>query len=77
MSRVRSRRSRPGPMGRRFAWRSWRRGTVPLEQIRAHCLAKLPPYMQPARIVQLDALPTNANGKVDRRATLKLLSDPA
>ena len=52
-------------------------GIVPVEQIRAHCLAKLPPYMQPARIVQLDALPTNANGKVDRRATLKLLSDPA
>ena len=52
-------------------------GTVPLGQMRAHCLAKLPPYMQPARIVQLESLPTNANGKVDRRATLDLLSDPA
>jgi D-alanine--poly(phosphoribitol) ligase subunit 1 len=49
------------------------RSPLPAEQISAHCRAKLPPYMQPARILQLDALPTNANGKVDRRATLALL----
>jgi D-alanine--poly(phosphoribitol) ligase subunit 1 len=43
------------------------------EQTAAHCRAALPAYMQPARIVQLEILPTNANGKVDRRATLELL----
>jgi len=48
---------------------------VSAERIRAHCLAKLPGYMQPVHIHQVEALPTNANGKVDRRATLALLRD--
>jgi len=48
---------------------------IPAEQVRAHCLAKLPSYMQPARIVQVETLPTNANGKIDRRATPGLLED--
>lgn len=30
--------------------------------------ARLPPYMLPARIVGIDALPQNANGKIDRPA---------
>lgn len=36
------------------------------EEIRAHIKANLPPYMQPKYLVLLDAVPLNANGKVDR-----------
>ncbi|MGH2346653.1 MAG: non-ribosomal peptide synthetase, partial [Chloroflexota bacterium] len=35
--------------------------------VRAHLAALLPGYMVPERIVQLDALPLNRNGKVDRK----------
>ncbi|MFD6865945.1 amino acid adenylation domain-containing protein, partial [Streptomyces diastaticus] len=36
--------------------------------LRAHLKARVPAYMVPAVLVELDALPLNANGKVDRRA---------
>jgi amino acid adenylation domain-containing protein len=36
------------------------------EQLRSHCVRLLPSYMVPARIEVLDAMPTTANGKVDR-----------
>lgn len=36
--------------------------------LRRHCAAHLEDYMVPARIELRDALPTTANGKVDRRA---------
>ena len=39
---------------------------------RRYLEAELPPYMVPARFIELDALPMNANGKLDRRA----LPDP-
>jgi len=37
--------------------------------------AQLPVYMRPARMLQLPALPLNANGKVDRRAVLAFVSN--
>ncbi|MFE9122826.1 amino acid adenylation domain-containing protein [Streptomyces sp. NPDC007172] len=37
------------------------------EGVRQHALATLPPYMVPAAIVVLDALPLNNSGKVDRK----------
>jgi amino acid adenylation domain-containing protein len=43
-------------------------GTGDLEALRAHLRAHLPEYMVPSALVQLDALPLNANGKVDRGA---------
>lgn len=38
------------------------------DALRAHLRAELPNFMQPARIVWRDALPRNANGKLDRVA---------
>lgn len=50
---------------------------LPIEEVRDFCAAKLPPYMQPARIVQLDALPENANGKIDRKAVRSIMERDA
>jgi D-alanine--poly(phosphoribitol) ligase subunit 1 len=47
--------------------------TVPTEEVYEMCRRRLPAYMQPARVFQLDDLPQNANGKIDRRATSVLI----
>jgi amino acid adenylation domain-containing protein len=39
-----------------------------VEQLRRECKAKLPPFMVPSTFVAMDAFPTTANGKLDRRA---------
>ena len=42
-------------------------GAAPSTALRIFLEAKLPSYMMPAAFAQLDALPMNANGKVDRQ----------
>jgi D-alanine--poly(phosphoribitol) ligase subunit 1 len=39
----------------------------------AHCNERLPAYMVPSRFTWLEHIPTNANGKADRRAVAALL----
>ena len=48
--------------------------SIDADEVHALCKAKLPAYMRPARVFQLDDLPRNANGKVDRLATKTLLA---
>ncbi|MFD8393481.1 amino acid adenylation domain-containing protein [Streptomyces sp. NPDC059680] len=44
------------------------RDVVPLESVRNHLAATLPPYSLPSRILILEELPMTPNGKVDRAA---------
>ncbi len=41
---------------------------IPPDALRAHLAAALPDYMVPDVFIPLDAMPLNANGKIDRRA---------
>jgi amino acid adenylation domain-containing protein len=45
------------------------------DAIRERVKERLPPYMHPSEIRQLDQFPLNANGKVDRKALLALLQN--
>jgi D-alanine--poly(phosphoribitol) ligase subunit 1 len=47
------------------------------EEVLMFCKEKLPAYMRPAQVVQLDELPRNANDKVDRKAAKALLERAA
>jgi D-alanine--poly(phosphoribitol) ligase subunit 1 len=51
--------------------------TVPATHIKEAMRKTLPSYMTPNRIVELDALPLNPNGKIDRKALLQMLDSAA
>ena len=42
-------------------------------ELHEYCRDKLPLYMVPSRFLALDEMPTNANGKADRRALKNVL----
>jgi acyl-coenzyme A synthetase/AMP-(fatty) acid ligase len=49
------------------------RGPVQLRELTVHCIKHLAPYKVPARIETIDALPRNANGKVQKTVLRDLL----
>jgi mycobactin phenyloxazoline synthetase len=42
-------------------------------EILAHCRDRLPAYMVPGRVLFLDSVPLNSNGKIDRAAVGRLV----
>lgn len=52
-------------------------GGVEQDELEQHLRSSLPPYMVPARIILLPALPTGVSGKVDRRALRDLAARAA
>ena len=52
------------------------RAAIPVNDIAAALRNHLPTYMRPTRLIQLETLPTNANGKIDRLAVRRLAEAP-
>jgi amino acid adenylation domain-containing protein len=48
------------------------RSSATAREIYAGCSQWLPPYMRPQQIIEIERLPTNANGKLDRQRLLAL-----
>jgi len=57
---------------RLLAWATCRDGAAPEDRLRDFLAERLPDYMLPARILATDAMPLNANGKIDREALSRL-----
>ena len=49
--------------------------SCPVAEAEAELKHRLPAYMVPARIYQVDQMPMNANGKIDRKALYRMLDD--
>lgn len=47
------------------------------KQLIKHCQMQLPNFMQPAKIIVLNSLPKNPNGKIDRNALVQQFSKPS
>lgn len=67
----------PGDNGQELRVAFTAASSISIDAIRLHCRERLPTYMQPVLIRQVETLPQNANGKVDRRAAASLLADEA
>jgi D-alanine--poly(phosphoribitol) ligase subunit 1 len=64
----------PGDNGQELRVAFTAASSIDIDAIRLHCRERLPTYMQPTLIRQVETLPQNANGKVDRRGAASLLS---
>jgi acyl-CoA synthetase (AMP-forming)/AMP-acid ligase II len=61
-------------LGKRLAVAVVAREPLAAERLRAFLAERLPAHEVPARVVQVDALPRNTGGKVDKRAVLQMLT---